>query len=575
MMNRIKYILPLALLLWSVVLSQAFTARRVLATTTLVSDSFARTNTDSWGSTSPGGAYTLSGSAADFDVSQVGMMKLGVNVNRSAYLTGVSARDVEFKFRIKRDKTVAEGVHIGYFIARRASEGNNYLARIRYAKDGSIRLQAVAQVNGANTLIGGEAIVPNVTNAANSYLWLRGQVTGANPTTIRLKAWALGQSEPGSWQYSRTDSTESLQGRGAVGLRAYLGTGAINAPVMFYFDDFSVIDIAASSPTPTAQPPTPTATSQPPTPTPTTAAAAFSFTAVGDYGGTSNTDAVLSGIASAGANFNLALGDLSYGSYAPESAWCNYVQSKVGTSFPFQLGAGNHDMDAQPTGYINNFVACLPNRIGNLTGSYGKQYYFDYNNLARVIFVSPNLTLDGELYSYTVGSPRYTWLANAIDGARALNLPWVIVGMHKNCISTGEKSCEIRADLFNLLVSKKVDLVLQGHDHDYQRSKQLAFNSACVSILPGAYDANCVKDDGSDNTYTQGAGMVLAIVGTGGQSLYGNNPADSEAGYFSKFVLPGDTARYGFLKVSVASDQLSAQFVPVTPGTFGDAFVIR
>jgi len=116
---------------------------------------------------------------------------------------------------------------------------------------------------------------------------------------------------------------------------------------------------------------------------------------------------------------------------------------------------------------------------------------------------------------------------------------------------------------------------LQGHDHNYQRSKQLSFNPACTSILPGAFNGNCVKDDGLDNTYVQGAGMVLAIVGTGGQPWYSNNPADTEAGYFAKFVRPGDTPRHGFLKLSVASDQLSAQFVPVTSGTFGDAFVIR
>jgi hypothetical protein len=98
----------------------------------------------------------------------------------------------------------------------------------------------------------------------------------------------------------------------------------------------------------------------------------LTFTAVGDLGGTSNTDSVLAGIANAGADFHLALGDLSYGSYAPERAWCNYVQSRVGTMFPFELGAGNHDMDGQPTGYINNFVACLPDRIGNVTGTYVK-----------------------------------------------------------------------------------------------------------------------------------------------------------------------------------------------------------
>ena len=64
-------------------------------------------------------------------------------------------------------------------------------------------------------------------------------------------------------------------------------------------------------------------------------APSFVLTAAGDYGGNTNTDAVLTGISNAGASFNLALGDLSYGSYSPETAWCAYVQSKVGATFPF------------------------------------------------------------------------------------------------------------------------------------------------------------------------------------------------------------------------------------------------
>lgn len=309
---------------------------------------------------------------------------------------------------------------------------------------------------------------------------------------------------------------------------------------------------------------------------PSAQASSFSFTAVGDLGGTTNTDGVLTGIANAGANFQLTLGDLSYGSYAPETAWCSYVQSKVGATFPFELVSGNHDMDAQPTGHINNFAACLPDRIGNLTGTYGKQYYFDYQNLARIIFISPNLVLDGETYAYTVGSARYDWLVSAIDGARSANLPWVIVAMHKNCITTGVKSCEIGTDLFNLLVAKKVDLVLQGHDHNYQRGKQLAFNATCTAIVPNQYDAPCVIDDGTDNAYARGAGMVLAIVGTGGQSIYPSNHLDSEAGYFARIVHPYDeVARYGFLQVNVTATQLSAQFVGTSSNsTFTDSFSI-
>ncbi len=308
---------------------------------------------------------------------------------------------------------------------------------------------------------------------------------------------------------------------------------------------------------------------------PPTQASSFTFTTVGDYGASANTNLVLTGIANAGANFHLALGDLKYEELPTETDWCNYVKSYVGATYPFELGAGNHEMDGQGTqGHINNFALCLPDRLGGLTGVYTKQYYFDYQNLARIIYISPNLTLDGETYAYTVGSARYTWLVNAIDGARTANIPWVIVAMHKNCISVGAKSCEIGADVLNLLVNKKVDLILQGHEHNYQRSKQLAHSASCSALAPNAYNAACVADDGADNFYTKAAGPVLVVSGTGGRPIYASNPGDSEAGYFANYVAPTDTARYGFLKVTITSTQLSAQFVPVTAGTFTDAFTI-
>lgn len=261
---KVKNLIVLAFLLFvATILTLPFTAA---AATTYVADSFTRTVTDGWGSTTPGGTYTLSGTAANFDIpGQVGMIKVpSANKMRSALLNSVMARDVDFKFRLKRDKTVAGGVHIGYFLARQVN-GNGYLARIRYAKDGSVRLQAMTHVGGVDATLGGEKVVPGVTNAAGAYLWVRGQVTGVNPTTVRMKAWALGAAEPG-WQYMVTDATASLQAAGAVGLQAYLGTGATNAPVIFYYDDFSVTAATSSAPTPTPLPPTPT--SLPPTPTP-------------------------------------------------------------------------------------------------------------------------------------------------------------------------------------------------------------------------------------------------------------------------------------------------------------------
>jgi hypothetical protein len=304
-------------------------------------------------------------------------------------------------------------------------------------------------------------------------------------------------------------------------------------------------------------------------------AADFVFTAAGDFGAGGDAAATLSAIGRAGAAFHLALGDLSYGQLAPEAAWCDFVKQRVGATFPFELVAGNHDEDGSGQGRIRNFAACLPHRLGPLVGTYGKEYYFDHNGLARFILISPDLVLDGEAYAYTKGSARSAWLAGAIDGARAAGLSWVVVGMHKTCVTIGEKSCEIGTDLLDLLVVKRVDLVLQAHDHTYQRSKQLAHGPACAAVPVSAYTAACVADDGAAGTYAQDAGTVLVVAGTGGRPLYSVHPGDAQAGYFAAWMGANAKPRRGFLRVAVSAAQLAAEFVGTT-GTsgFADRFAI-
>jgi trimeric autotransporter adhesin len=202
---------------------------------------------NSWGAADTGGAYTLAGTTANFDVNGAeGTISTAANATMSAYLTSVSALNVDITFRVRTDKLAVGGSHMAYFVARRVSNGNEYLGRLRLSTDGSVRLQAVQDINGAATLLGNEKVVSGVTHTANSYFWVRGQVVGTNPTTIRLKAWADDQPEPTTWLYSITDTAASIQASGGVGLRTYLSSSATNAPVLFTFDDLLVTSVSGS-----------------------------------------------------------------------------------------------------------------------------------------------------------------------------------------------------------------------------------------------------------------------------------------------------------------------------------------
>jgi hypothetical protein len=310
-------------------------------------------------------------------------------------------------------------------------------------------------------------------------------------------------------------------------------------------------------------------------------AASVSFAAAGDHGANSGTAASLAALDGSGVAFYLALGDLDYDQVNPDSAWCDYVKTRLptlGPTFPFELVVGNHEEQGGPNGYILNHAACLPDRLGSTlspTQRYAAEYYFDYpasSPLVRVVMIAPDLTVENVTYDYVRGNARYQWLAGAIDGARAAGIPWVVVGMHKVCLSEGGKTCEIGTDLQNLLVEKKVDLVLQGHEHMYQRTHQLALDPAtCPTIPAGSFDADCVHDDGQDGRYPKGAGTVFLVDGTfGRESLDKPNPTDAEAPYF----VVADGTTFGFTKYTVTSTRLEGRFVN-SVGSFTDSFAIE
>ena len=296
-------------------------------------------------------------------------------------------------------------------------------------------------------------------------------------------------------------------------------------------------------------------------------------TAAGDYSASAEAGGVLSKVGAIRPDLHLALGDLSYGATGAEWSWCDFVTSRTGMGFPFQLVSGNHESNGE-NGNINDFAACLPNQLPGAVGSYAKEYYVDVpqeNPMARFVFISPGIEFTDGAWDYAEGSTRYNWTATAIDGARAAPIPWVVVGMHAPCISVGRYDCVAGTAITNLLVSRKVDLILNGHEHVYQRSKQLGTASGCAGLEPNAYNPSCVRD--ADNALVKGAGSVLATIGTGGVPLRNVNAADAEAPYFAAYSGLNSSPSHGLLDLQFTSTSLNAAFV-ATNGSFTDSFSI-
>lgn len=153
----------------------------------------------------------------------------------------------------------------------------------------------------------------------------------------------------------------------------------------------------------------------------------------------------------------LHLGDLAYDSGRPSEIQAHFfnVYAPMLKSFPVYAVAGNHEYatdDAKP--FRQAFV--LPQN-----GNRERWYSFDHG---PVHFVG----LDTE----QISTDQADWLEQDL---RANRRPWTIVLGHRPPFSSGEHggNADYQQRFVPILERHHVDLVLSGHEHDYEHFKPL------------------------------------------------------------------------------------------------------
>ena len=99
-------------------------------------------------------------------------------------------------------------------------------------------------------------------------------------------------------------------------------------------------------------------------------------------------------------------------------------------------------------------------------------------------------------HNFTRGSPQYTWLKNDLKSVNRSRTPWLIMTQHRPFYSSQsfipdfEVTTRLRVALEELLHTNKVDLVITGHHHLYERScpvyRQLCAKGATTHVLVGS-----------------------------------------------------------------------------------------
>jgi calcineurin-like phosphoesterase family protein len=191
---------------------------------------------------------------------------------------------------------------------------------------------------------------------------------------------------------------------------------------------------------------------------------------------------------------------------------------------------GNHEYEADSAPYFAYF--------GAAAGPSGKGYYaYDLGGW-RIYSLNSNCTSIG---GCKVGSPEYEWL---IADMKANPRDCVAAYWHHPRFSSGSHGNYARMQpIWKALYDAGADLVLVGHDHDYERFAPMD--------PAGKVDA--------------AHGIREFVVGTGGKSHYP----------FGKSALVSSQVRndntFGVLKLTLNADAYHWQFVPVAGATFTDS----
>lgn len=180
--------------------------------------------------------------------------------------------------------------------------------------------------------------------------------------------------------------------------------------------------------------------------------------------------------------------------------------------------SGNHD--AGNSTFIDHFNFDTPGQ--SPTGAY---YSVDYSN-AHFVVLNTNESSDN-YKEFT--NAQVDWLKADIGSAKSAGAQWIIIIMHMGPYTTAEHSADsnikdTRLKIAPLLSDLGVDLVLQGHDHVYERSKPIADGVATKeTIVTEAFNGSSV------NYIFDPQGTVYLTPGTAGTKHYYQNSGLSQS----------------------------------------------
>ncbi|MDP2387279.1 MAG: metallophosphoesterase [Bacteroidota bacterium] len=247
---------------------------------------------------------------------------------------------------------------------------------------------------------------------------------------------------------------------------------------------------------------------------------------------------------------------------------------------------GNHDyyntsdLNSRTTPYFQNFTVPTNGEVGGVPSGTESYYSYNYANIHFISLDSYGTENDEKLYDTTCA--QINWLKQDLV---ANTQKWTIVYWHHPPYTKGSHNSDTETDLVSvrnkvvrILERYKVDMIICGHSHCYERSKLMkghyglenTFNAGTHQL-----STSSAKYDGSSNScpYLKSSstaindGVVYVVTGSAGKLSGTTSGWPHNAMYYS------NNTNAGSMYLEINDNRLDAKFISET-GSILDKFTI-
>ncbi|KAI9116718.1 hypothetical protein K1719_012376 [Acacia pycnantha] len=261
------------------------------------------------------------------------------------------------------------------------------------------------------------------------------------------------------------------------------------------------------------------------------------------------------------------IGDISYatGFLAEWDFFLNLI-NPVASRVSYMTAIGNHERDYVDSGSIY----ITPDSGGECGVPY--ETYFQMPTSAKdkpwysIEQGSVHFTVISTEHDWRENSEQYQWIQKDMASVDRQKTPWLIFMGHRPMYSSTKSVLLPNVDenfvkaVEPLLLENKVDLVLFGHVHNYERTCSI-YQSTCKAMP--TKDANGI-DTYDNKNYSA---PVHAVIGMAGFTL-DNFPNNADSWSLKRI------SEFGYLRVHATRQELNLEFVSANTSQVGDSFRI-